>query len=83
MEVADIAIKPVKEFAKDSYRLVRKCTKPDRKEFSKIATRTGLGFITEHVVANRPVDRRIRNANQMPKGFPPAAPDRDARDERL
>ena len=45
MEVADIAIKPVKEFAKDSYRLVRKCTKPDRKEFSKIATRTGLGFI--------------------------------------
>ena len=45
MEVADIAVKPVKEFAKDSYRLVRKCTKPDRKEFSKIATRTGLGFI--------------------------------------
>ncbi len=45
MEVADIAIKPVKEFAKDSYRLVRKCTKPDRKEFSKIARRTGLGFI--------------------------------------
>ena len=45
MEVADIAVKPVKEFAKDSYRLVRKCTKPDRKEFSKIATRTGMGFI--------------------------------------
>ena len=45
MEVADIAVKPVKEFAKDSYRLIRKCTKPDRKEFSKIATRTGMGFI--------------------------------------
>ena len=45
MEVADIAVKPVKEFAKDSYRLVRKCTKPDRKEFTKIALRTGLGFV--------------------------------------
>jgi protein transport protein SEC61 subunit gamma-like protein len=45
MEVADLAIKPVKEFAKDSIRLINKCTKPDRKEFSKIALRTGLGFI--------------------------------------
>ena len=27
----DIAVKPVKEFAKDSYRLVKRCTKPDRK----------------------------------------------------
>jgi protein transport protein SEC61 subunit gamma-like protein len=45
MEVADLALKPVREFAKDSIRLVNKCTKPDRKEFSKIALRTGLGFI--------------------------------------
>jgi protein transport protein SEC61 subunit gamma-like protein len=45
MEVADLAFKPVKEFAKDSYRLVKRCTKPDRREFSKIALRTGLGFI--------------------------------------
>ena len=45
MEVADIAIKPVKEFAKDSYRLVKRCTKPDRKEYTKIVLRTGLGFL--------------------------------------
>ena len=31
MDVMDIAVKPVKEFAKDSYRLVKRCTKPDRK----------------------------------------------------
>lgn len=45
MEVADIAVKPVREFAKDSIRLVKRCTKPDRKEFSKVALRTGMGFI--------------------------------------
>jgi protein transport protein SEC61 subunit gamma-like protein len=45
MEVADFAYKPVKEFAKDSIRLIRKCTKPDKKEFSKVALRTGMGFI--------------------------------------
>ena len=35
MDVMDIAVKPVKEFAKDSYRLVKRCTKPDRKGASK------------------------------------------------
>ena len=45
MEVADIAVKPVRDFAKDSIRLVKRCTKPDRKEFSKVALRTGMGFI--------------------------------------
>jgi protein transport protein SEC61 subunit gamma-like protein len=45
MEVADFAYKPAKEFAKDSIRLIRKCTKPDKKEFSKVALRTGMGFI--------------------------------------
>ena len=45
MEVADIAVKPVRDFAKDSIRLLNKCTKPDRKELSKVALRTGLGFI--------------------------------------
>eukprot|EP00241_Pyramimonas_parkeae_P013866 CAMPEP_0114255250 /NCGR_PEP_ID=MMETSP0058-20121206/17447_1 /TAXON_ID=36894 /ORGANISM="Pyramimonas parkeae, CCMP726" /LENGTH=68 /DNA_ID=CAMNT_0001369593 /DNA_START=1422 /DNA_END=1628 /DNA_ORIENTATION=- len=44
MDVADIVVKPIKGFAKDSIRLVNKCTKPDRKEFTKIALRTGLGF---------------------------------------
>ena len=45
MEVADIAVKPVRDFAKDSIRLLNRCTKSDRKEFSKVALRTGLGFI--------------------------------------
>ena len=45
MEVADFAYKPAKEFAKDSIRLIRKCTKPDKKEFSKVALLTGMGFI--------------------------------------
>ena len=31
MDVMDIVGKPVREFAKDSYRLVKRCTKPDRK----------------------------------------------------
>lgn len=31
MDVADLIVKPAKEFAKDSIRLVKRCTKPDRK----------------------------------------------------
>ena len=45
MEVADIAIKPVRDFAKDSVRLVKKCTKPSAEEFWKIASRTATGFV--------------------------------------
>ncbi|KAI3386299.1 hypothetical protein SNEBB_007640 [Seison nebaliae] len=37
-------IEPAKQFTKDSYRLVRKCTKPDRREFQKIAVATAIGF---------------------------------------
>ena len=35
---------PVKKFSKDSIRLVKRCTKPDRKEFQKIAMATAIGF---------------------------------------
>ncbi|KAG0581370.1 hypothetical protein M758_4G250300 [Ceratodon purpureus] len=45
MEAVDTVVKPMREFAKDSVRLVNKCHKPDRKEFSKVAIRTSLGFI--------------------------------------
>ncbi|XP_024370844.1 protein transport protein Sec61 subunit gamma-1 [Physcomitrium patens] len=45
MEAVDTVVRPVKDFAKDSVRLVKRCHKPDRKEFSKVAIRTGLGFI--------------------------------------
>lgn len=37
-------VEPAKQFMKDSYRLVQKCTKPDRKEFQKIAFATAIGF---------------------------------------
>ena len=45
MEVADIAVKPVRDFARDSARLVKKCAKPDAREFWKIAARTATGFV--------------------------------------
>ena len=37
-------IEPLKQFGKDSIRLVKRCTKPDRKEFQKIAIATAIGF---------------------------------------
>ena len=37
-------VEPVKQFAKDSIRLVKRCTKPDKKEFTKIAIATAIGF---------------------------------------
>ena len=39
-----MAIEPLRQFAKDSMHLVKKCTKPDRKEFMAIAKATGVGF---------------------------------------
>lgn len=35
---------PGRQFAKDSIRLVKRCTKPDRKEFLRIASATAIGF---------------------------------------
>merc|ERR1712018_127719 len=37
-------VEPLKQFAKDSIRLVKRCTKPDKKEFQKIAIATAIGF---------------------------------------
>lgn len=45
MDTVESLAKPVREFAKDSVRLVNRCHKPDRKEFSKVAFRTALGFV--------------------------------------
>ncbi|KAF6261437.1 hypothetical protein OEZ86_001257 [Tetradesmus obliquus] len=45
MENADVVVKPLKDFAKNSIRLVKRCTKPDRKEFNKITSKTAIGFI--------------------------------------
>ena len=41
----DSTVEHLKFFAKDSYNFLRKCTKPDRKEFTRIATATGVGFL--------------------------------------
>ncbi|CAM6083194.1 unnamed protein product [Calypogeia fissa] len=45
MEAIDSVVRPVKDFAKDSIRLVKRCHKPDRREFTKVATRTAIGFV--------------------------------------
>ncbi|GIY28068.1 protein transport protein Sec61 subunit gamma [Caerostris extrusa] len=37
-------VEPCRQFTKDSLRLVKRCTKPDRKEFQKIAMATAIGF---------------------------------------
>jgi len=37
-------VEPCKQFFKDSLRLVKRCTKPDRKEYQKIAMATAIGF---------------------------------------
>jgi protein transport protein SEC61 subunit gamma-like protein len=37
-------VEPGKTFMKDSLRLIKRCTKPDRKEFQKIAMATAIGF---------------------------------------
>lgn len=39
------AILPAKRFAQDSFRLIKRCTKPDAKEFKKIALATTVGFL--------------------------------------
>jgi len=44
MDQVMLYIDPAKQFAKDSIRLVKRCTKPDRKEFQKIAMATAIGF---------------------------------------
>ncbi|XP_077993563.1 protein transport protein Sec61 subunit gamma [Glandiceps talaboti] len=44
MDQIQTFIDPAKQFGKDSIRLVKRCTKPDRKEFQKIAMATAIGF---------------------------------------
>ncbi|XP_017628308.1 protein transport protein Sec61 subunit gamma-like isoform X2 [Gossypium arboreum] len=45
MDAIDSVFDPLREFAKDSVRLVKRCHKPDRKEFTKVAFRTAIGFV--------------------------------------
>ncbi|KAI7835921.1 hypothetical protein COHA_010182 [Chlorella ohadii] len=41
----DNASATLQEFTKNSIRLVKRCQKPDRKEFGKVARLTGVGFL--------------------------------------
>lgn len=43
--MGETVVKPLKEFGKNSVRLVKRCTKPDRKEFNKICSKTAIGFV--------------------------------------
>ncbi|GAV02703.1 hypothetical protein RvY_13234 [Ramazzottius varieornatus] len=44
MDQVNEYIEPLYQFSKDSIRLVKRCTKPDRKEYQKIAVATAIGF---------------------------------------
>ncbi|XP_040997018.1 protein transport protein Sec61 subunit gamma-like [Juglans microcarpa x Juglans regia] len=45
MDAIDSVFDPFREFSKDSVNLVKRCHKPDRKEFIKVAFRTAIGFV--------------------------------------
>lgn len=45
MDLGEFVVKPLKDFSKNSIRLVKRCTKPDQKEYVKILGRTALGFV--------------------------------------
>ncbi|KAI4984435.1 hypothetical protein ZWY2020_017065 [Hordeum vulgare] len=45
MDVVDSVVDPLRQFAKDIVRLVKRCHKPDRNEFTKVAARTTVGFV--------------------------------------
>jgi len=45
MELVDKTVQGSVTFVKDSYRLMNRCSKPDRNEFMKIALATTVGFL--------------------------------------
>ncbi|KAF5836318.1 hypothetical protein DUNSADRAFT_6148 [Dunaliella salina] len=45
MDVSEVVYKPLRDFSKNSARLVKRCTKPDRREYVKVFGRTALGFV--------------------------------------
>lgn len=44
MDALKTLSEPLNSFAVDSVRLLRRCNKPDRKEFVKISTATAIGL---------------------------------------
>ncbi|XP_022897647.1 protein transport protein Sec61 subunit gamma-1-like [Olea europaea var. sylvestris] len=45
MDALDSIFNPLREFSKNIIRLVKRCHKPDRKEFTKVAICTTTGFV--------------------------------------
>merc|ERR1711868_79344 len=45
MDMMDQIIDPAKEYLKNAVRFIRRSTKPDKKEFQKIAFATAIGFL--------------------------------------
>ncbi|XP_052036942.1 protein transport protein Sec61 subunit gamma-like [Apodemus sylvaticus] len=56
-------VEPSREFVKVSIRLVKRCTKPDRKEFHKITMFTAIGFATMGLIGffGKLIHDRIKN----------------------
>ncbi|CAM9711318.1 unnamed protein product [Chrysoparadoxa australica] len=44
-DLNELVIDPLIKFTKDSIHLIKKCTKPDRKEFMMVAKATTVGFL--------------------------------------
>ncbi|KAF8105198.1 hypothetical protein N665_0162s0073 [Sinapis alba] len=45
MDAIDSVVDPLRDFAKDSIRVVNRCHKPDCKEFTKLVVCTAIGFV--------------------------------------
>ena len=50
--VQEQVVIPLTKLAKDSYHLLLKCSKPDRKEFLEIAYYVGIGFLLMGLVGS-------------------------------
>ena len=70
-DVNAVIVQPFKQFVKDSIHLVKKCTKPDRKEFARIASATAIGFLIMGAL------RCVKNDHHTPT--PPSRRRRDTR----
>ncbi|XP_026821488.1 protein transport protein Sec61 subunit gamma-like [Rhopalosiphum maidis] len=46
MDQVKKVLEPGRQFSKDSVRLIKRCIKPNRKEFQKITIATAIGFCT-------------------------------------
>ncbi|KAJ8752600.1 hypothetical protein K2173_005489 [Erythroxylum novogranatense] len=50
MDAIYSAFDPLRDFARDGVRFLKRCQKPDRQEFTKVACRTALGFVVMGLV---------------------------------